>query len=566
MCSILGRIKTPALLGGGEIEQGLPFLTRRGPDSFSVWRSEDSQVELLHTRLAIVDTDPRANQPLEDKENGLVLIFNGEIYNFPQLRTQFADYPFTTSSDTEVILAAYALHGAAGFQLLKGMFSFALVDHFKQRVWLARDAVGKKPLFVARWQGQVCFGSSVQALSQVCGGQRTISELAAASYWKEGFIRPDLSIWEGVRPVKPGEIIELDWHGNEVSLDHHCPEIKKVYSGEPLSDVVETLDDLLEKAVRARLQNNPSPAVLCSGGIDSTVVTMIAARIERQGALVQPLKILTLGAMIPFTNDESYARYAAWKLGKKMTVVRPSVRHLHHSILECLDIQDEPLGMISFFPLWQLVKSVSDHSRILLSGDGGDEFFLGYDSPTRWLRDSSYLSNPSPSAPESYVGSGPDIPTWMSAWGRSMATDHLVGHSFAKVDRASAEQAVEMRCPLLDWDLIGYARSLPYSVLSVDPVLKPLLKRLLPNWPRWFVHRPKLGFTMNLRYLWAATQFQGLREAMVMESVDQFAAHLPATLKKPALEWKTRDIFTHFPMVWKLLAWSRFVARNLPQS
>lgn len=562
MCSILGRIKTPAFHSGGEIESGLKFLSRRGPDSHRVWCSEDQAVELLHTRLAIVDSDPRATQPMKDEAHGLVLVFNGEIYNFRELRQEIAAYPFKTESDTEVILAAYALHGVEGFALLKGMFTFSLVDIRAQRIWLVRDAVGKKPLYLARWEGQVCFGSSLQAMSMVCGGARKVSEVVVDCYWKEGFVRPDLAVWEGVKPVLPGEIVELDWTGHEVSRRRQCPKPVMLYAGEDLEEVLRTLDGLLERAVKLRLQDNPSPAVLCSGGIDSTVVTMMAARIERQGSLEKPLKILTLGAMIPLTNDERYARYAAWRLGKKIEVVRPELSSLSKSILDCLDIQDEPLGMISFFPLWRLVHAVSSHSRILISGEGGDEFFLGYSTPERWLHQETMSQSDPEASYGTHVTSGPDLPAWMSEWGRSMSTDHLVGHSFTKVDRASAEQGVEMRCPLLDWDLVSYARSLPYSMLAVDPVMKPLLKRLLHGWPSWFVNRPKLGFTMNLRYLWGATNYSGLRESILVESLDRFAQHLPAALRKPASNWSARDIFQHFPVVWKLLAWSRFKNRN----
>lgn len=563
MCAILGRIKTALPTDSGGIELGLKTLSRRGPDSHRVWRSDDGHIELLHTRLAIVDSDPRATQPMRDDTYGLVLSFNGEIYNFRELRRELSAYPFKTESDTEVILAAYALRGVEGFSLLKGMFTLSLVDTRTQRIWLARDAVGKKPLYLARWAGQVCFGSSIQAISEVCGGTRAVSKEAAESYWSEGFIRPDLAVWMGVRPVLPGEIIELSWRGEELSRRRHAPKPLRVYEGESFDEAVVTIDSLLEAAMNRRLQDNPSPAVLCSGGIDSTVVTMMAARIEKRGGLAKPLKILTLGAMIPLTNDERYARYAAWRLGKKIEVLRPEFRELSSAVLDCLDVQDEPLGMISFFPLWRLVQAVSNHSRILISGEGGDEFFLGYSPPNRWSRLESPDTPDADARCGSHVPCGPELPAWMSDWGRSMATDHLVGHSFTKVDRATAEQGVEMRCPLLDWDLICYARSLPYSMLAVDQVLKPLLKRQLSGWPSRFINRPKLGFTMNLRYLWGASNYQGLREAILLESQNQFADHLPSSLLKPASDWSTLDVFRNFPAVWKLLAWSRFENRNI---
>lgn len=561
MCAILGRITPQGTPPGQHIERGLKFLARRGPDSHRVWISDDRVLELLHTRLAIVDGDVRASQPMENAARQLVLIFNGEIYNYRELRQELAGYEFRTESDTEVILAVYALHGVEGFSLLKGMFTLVLADQQKRRVFLARDAIGKKPLFWARWQGQICFGSSLLAMSAIVGGRREIQAEAVKHYWKEGFIRPDQAIWDGASPVLPGEIIELDWTGAELGRHRHYPRPARIYEGETLDEVIQNLDHLLEQALNRRLQDNPSPAVLCSGGIDSTLITLMAARLEKRGVLEKPFKLLTLGAMLPLTNDERYARYVSWRLGKKLEIVQPRIQSIPSAVLESLNMQDEPLGMISFFPLWRLVRAVSSHSRILLSGEGGDELFMGYAAPKQWHQDSDEATDSSNHHGQ-HVPCGPVLPSWMNRWGRSMNTDHLVGHSFTKVDRASAEQAVEIRCPFLDWDLVCYARSLPYTIQAADAWMKPLLKRLLQGWPSWFVYRPKMGFTMNLRYLWGLSNYAGLREAITMETVQTFSAELPESLRQKPQNWSIVAIFKHFPSVWKLLAWSLFLMRS----
>lgn len=558
MCGFIGRILSDRDRAVSPLSNALLFLHRRGPDSNATWRSVDGGVELLHARLAIVDLDGRATQPLVDTLHGLVLVFNGEIYNYVELRQELAAYPFRTGSDSEVILAAYALRGLVGLNLLKGMFSLALVDTRKRRVVLARDAVGKKPLFLSRINGVVAFGSSVLALAAVSGAGAEVNPEAVEHFWRESFVRPDQSAVRGVTPVLPGQVLELDEDGKVVATSWLTPTPALRYEGETVAEAERNVGRLLELAVSRRLRDNPSPAVFCSGGIDSTVVAMAAVRLEEQGGLRRPLQLLTLGSAVPLTNDEFYARYAARRLRRQVRVVRPRMDGMGQSVREMFALQDEPLGMISFLLLSRLVAAVTGHSRILLTGDGGDEVFLGYGEVAEWNGQPAVANMPD----ASHVPCGPLLPTWMSAWGVSAATDHLVGHGFTKVDRASAEQGVEVRSPLLDWDLMAYARSLPFAHLAVGGRTKALLKRQFVGWPSWFLERPKQGFTFNLRYSWGVRNYDGLRELVSGDAIAQFDRWLPPELRRSASDWSALAVFRNFPAVWKLAAWSQFLARS----
>lgn len=553
MCGFIGRIVADRTRVGGELADALPVLRRRGPDSCSLWRAPDGRVELLHTRLAIVDADARATQPFEDAERGLVVAFNGEIYNYPELRRELAAYPFRTTSDTEVILAAYALHGRAGLDRLRGMYSLVIVDTRQRRVLVVRDPVGKKPLFVGRGGGTVVFGSSVLALLSAAGMRGRINPEAVEFFWHESFVRPDQCLVRDVAPVAPGSVIEYDWEGRELARHAHAPNPPQIFAGEPFPEAAAHVERLLRGAVERRLRDSPQPAVLCSGGIDSTVITKVAGELARAGGLTAPLQVLTLGAAVPFTNDEFFARYAARRLGLNLTVVRSDSGQIAQQLRDCLVQQDEPLAMLSFFPLSRLVAAVAGISRVLLTGDGGDELFLGYGNARMWQGGDG--------AGAAHVRCGPPPPPWMSAWGTSMATDHMVGHGFAKVDRASAEQAVEIRCPLLDYDLMAYARSLPPEILLRGGVMKCLLKQQLAGWPTWFLERPKMGFVMNVRWLWAVGNYAGLRELVLPEAQEQFARWLPARLAKLTKNWSRRDVFSHFSEAWRLLVWSEFLRR-----
>lgn len=548
MCGFAGRIG-----GGGivELTRSVPWLRRRGPDAQREWCSNDGNVALMHTRLGIVDRDPRSDQPFADVSGGVAVALVGEVYNYREMKRDLSAHWFRTESDTEAVLAAYLLYGVAGLRRIKGMYAVAIVDQRRGRVFLARDPIGKKPLFIARWNGAILFGSSILALvAAYTDTDVEIEPNAVGHYWERGFVRPDMCVLRRAKPVAPGKVLEFDWSGHIVAEHDCCPEPILTYSGETEPEVRKNIGALLEDAVRRRLENNPTPTVLLSGGVDSTVVTKIAHTLC-EGSGDKRLIALTLGAVIPGTNDEPYARYVARRLRIPLRVIRPHVADIGSAAVEAIDLQDEPLGMPAFFFLERLVRLAAQHGRVLLTGDGGDEVFLGYRPVADWRHETE----------GGVGGDDPLLPTWMSSWARDTVGPTLLGHMFAKADRASAEQGVELRCPLLDYDLVRYARSLPFEILAGGGRNKALLKAQIAEWPAWFVERRKLGFTYNLRWIWAMTRFKHLREHIEPRALETFGAYLPQVLRKEPRRWRTHEIFGTFGEAWRLLAWSRFLAR-----
>jgi asparagine synthase (glutamine-hydrolysing) len=541
MCGWIGRIRVS--LDTHPLTAGLQSLARRGPDSSRRWQDPSGHVELLHARLAIVDTDARAHQPFSAPAFGLTVAFNGELYNYQELKRELSNYPFQTDSDTEVILACYQRFGIEGFKRFRGMFTLCLVDETQRRVILARDAVGKKPLFLARWGSSVLFGSSLIALAQAHGASAKINQDALAYFWRKGFVHPAQSAFSDARPLLPGEVLSLDFSGKVIDQLSCAPDAGPRYNGESARDV------------ERRLSNNVQPTALLSGGIDSTLIASIAQDICRERG--QRLQTLSLRALIPLTNDDFYSRYAAYRLKTRQQMVSIPLRNTGERVVQAMQRLDEPVAIPAHFMLDQLVQAASAHGKILLSGDGGDEVFLGYGKPNDWWSDASKLEPGD--AP--MVTSGPELPNWMSAWAREACSNTLVGHMFVKADRASAEQGVELRCPLLDWDLMSYARSLPREILAPDQRAKVLLKNQLKGWPRWFLERPKIGFSYNLRILWRLSGFAGLREHVDATAQALFASELPLELHKPAREWSNAAIYANFLPAWKLLAYSCFLQR-----
>ena len=550
MCGFIGLLdkgRGDARQANARIIAGLEWLRRRGPDSQEYWGDNSTPIHLGFARLAIVDTDTRANQPYFIEENRLGIVFNGEIYNYSKLKNDLSkNYVFRTSSDTEVILAAYLEWGLAGLTRLRGMFSGAIVDLRNNRLFIFRDPVGKKPLYIYETQGELIFSSSVLAIVSASRSDTEIDRIAADEYWKFAWINPERAIIKNCRTILPGEVLEYDFDG-VFQNKHSCrPAVNLAYgAGE---DLIEQLHHLLEQGVTRRLLNNPHPVSLLSGGIDSTVITKM---MHEHGHC----EAITLSSKLPLVPDERYARYAAKKLGVPLRGLQISQGNIAESVDWALNLQDEPLGMVSFFMLAHLVAAAKEHGRILMTGDGGDEVFLGYGKAADWLAPASM------NAERATWSVGLVEPSWMSVWGRWVVRQQLLGHMFTKVDRAASEQGVEIRSPLLDWDLLAWARSLPPDRLLENGTMKSLLKVQLVGWPDWFIERRKVGFAFRIRWFWAMSNYSGLRERISWPDCELFRDRLPLSLKASPASWSFQDIFRNFDAVWKLLVWSAFIRR-----
>lgn len=545
MCGFLGRINGEEQ--GISMENSLSFLSRRGPDAYSLWSSLGKKVELVHARLAIVDPDENATQPFSDAAKKVTIAFNGEVYNFKELRSQLSDYSFRTKSDTEVLLALYLKRGIEGFKDARGMFSAVIVDSNTREVILFRDPVGKKPLFVAQWGREVLFGSSVLALRTISKQPGGLEAGVLDHYWENGRVNASKTAFENCLPVMPGQVLIFNFEGMKLrELNCFPREVKETFNSQ--EEVFERAGQLLKLSVERRLQENPSKVILLSGGVDSTVV----AEYMRQQT---NLKSLTLGNFIPLDLDEKYARYAARKMQIPLEVLRIKTSRFEENISWALDLQDEPLVDLAFIPLALLMKAAKAFGKIILTGDGGDEVFFGYGKPEDWR-------SPDPQDQSvKGVEVGPPLPSWISDWGRQAITEDLLANNFVKSDRASAEQGIEIRSPLLDWDLMVFARSLSYQQLFFSKTSKSILKEQLKAWPRLFVERKKIGFGYRLRWAWGFHGFRGLRELISLESHSTFLSKLPYSLRKSPSTWKSLDIFSNFSAVWRLLVWSQFLAR-----
>jgi len=381
MCGVAGAVGLlDARLEAG-VRRASDALAHRGPDGAGWWISQTDEqrprAAFAHRRLAIIDLSPEAGQPMRDEASGDVLAFNGEIYNFRELRAELEreGATFRTRSDTEVLLKAYRRWGVECLKRLRGMFAIALYDHAKQSVLLARDRLGEKPLYWSVTRGAngspvVLFASEVRALLATGAVERRASPEALATYLWSGFVFGPQSIIEGVRELPAGSFAEID-------LASPAVEPRAFWTlpraGEAPLDAQE-LREALEESVRLQLVSDVPLGVFLSGGVDSSAVANLAMR-----AKLGPVRTFDIAFDVAQFDESPYARAVAAALGTEHSELRVSGETFLASIDSALRSLDQPTfdGVNSYV----VSRAVRDAGVVVaLAGTGGDELFGGYAS------------------------------------------------------------------------------------------------------------------------------------------------------------------------------------------
>jgi asparagine synthase (glutamine-hydrolysing) len=488
MCGIFGILSLDGspFLG---VRPNLDGLRHRGPDNSSEARFPHAI--LAHTRLAVIDAMETSNQPL--RANDLVAVCNGEILNHRELRAERGRYVYRTSSDCEAVVDLYHREGVDGFKRLDGFFSFALLDLERNVVILHRDNVGKKPLFWSRQGHRLVFASNVTAVADNLDRALRIDPTQIPFFLENGFIDPRASLFQGVQPVLPGELITIDLTGGDVRRSRLDKPFRSYvgFDWEDEPGVQREMDRLLRIACEKRVRGLESPVLLFSGGLDSTVLGHELAELSSK------TKLVTLKQPLPWLNDAPYAREAADRIGRQLLYARPP-RRLFASVDELVRKQDQPLALPSYFYLALLALAARSFGNVLFTGDGADEVFFGYRDFDAWEGDGREEDVAAP------LISGPPFAFPLSRYGQTQGIVDLVGHGFVKVDKSTAENAMEARCPFLDWDLMTFVRQAPRSYWRrrARDHKEPLKRYLRARGSGLsFTHRPKLGFAFPLRYL-----------------------------------------------------------------
>ena len=386
MCGITGvwDRRSPE---GAALESHLAAMTatlsHRGPDDSGLLVEADAGVGLGHRRLAVIDCSPAGHQPMESADGRYVLVTNGEIYNFVELRGRLGDYPFTGHSDTEVLLAAICGWGLPGaLQRANGMFALALWDRRERRLQLARDRFGEKPLFYG-WAGDAfLFGSELKALVAHPAFRGEVDRDVLALYFRHNCVPAPYCIYRGLAKLPPASVVTLHersrpgtmpspepyWSLAEVAADG-------LGAAEHKSEAAwaEELGAVLGESVRVRMRSDVPLGAFLSGGIDSSLVV---ALMQGQGG--GPVHTFTMGFEDEAFDEAEAARAVASHLGTEHTEMRVSAADALALIPTLATMYDEPFADSSQVPQALLARLTRAHVTVALSGDGGDELFGGY--------------------------------------------------------------------------------------------------------------------------------------------------------------------------------------------
>ncbi len=372
MCGICGILYRDGIRVPEEsiLKEMCNTLIHRGPD-------DEGRVILNHVglgmrRLSIIDLKG-GHQPLSNEDKSIWIVFNGEIYNYRELRTELekSGHMFRTQSDTESILHGYERWGIRVCEKLNGMFGFGLWDHHQKRLILARDRLGIKPLYYYQDEEKFVFGSEIKAILQAPNIHRDIDLMALNNYLTFEYIPSPRSIFKHVRKLPPGHW--LSWHEGKIQIQPYwrlSPQVNPWNEHEARLRLFE----LLEDSVRLRLVSDVPLGAFLSGGIDSSIIVSLMA-----GLVKEPVKTFSIGFKESSYNELNYARAVARKYNTDHHEFTIEAKAL--DLTEKLIKQfDEPFGDFSIFPTYLVSKIARDFVTVVLSGDGGDELFAGYDT------------------------------------------------------------------------------------------------------------------------------------------------------------------------------------------
>jgi len=363
----------------------------RGPDSSGAWTDERYGLALAHRRLAIIDLSKSGHQPMVSQSGRSVIAYNGEIYNTDELRKLLSNEGVlcTGTSDTEVLLEACELWGVErALKAINGMFAFVLWDKASEKIVLARDRLGIKPLFFGFHHGVLYFTSQLRTLTAHPNWQPEINRDTLTTYFRFNYIPSPLSIYKGIQKLRPGYFTVINGEQNVSeqcywSLERHCHPLE---DEEPLGDeiIVEEFDRLLRDAVKRRMRSDVPLGAFLSGGIDSsTVVALMQSQSDR------PVKTFSIGFNEKEYNEACHAKSIALHLGTEHHELYLPVNDAATIIPDLAGWYDEPFADSSQIPTYLVSKLAREHVTVSLSGDGGDELLAGY---PRYLLGSQFYS------------------------------------------------------------------------------------------------------------------------------------------------------------------------------
>lgn len=592
MCGIYG---STLFYSESQIKEKLNMTSYRGPDhqGYKFLDSSNPSIVFGHNRLAIIDLDSRSNQPFSYAEK-LEIVFNGEIFNFLDIKSNLhkKGYQFSTTSDTEVICAAYLEYGESCVNHFNGMFSFVIFDKSKNTFFGARDRLGLKPFYYYNNGRDFEFASQISTI-RLHHNNLTISKNAIESYLTWGAIPDPSSIFNDIKKLLPGHSFIFDLDSGQLDIKKYWDidyQGIKQFAGSYVDAKLE-LKSILSDAVKIRMIADVPVGVFLSGGIDSSLITALASETSEMKVKTFSVKFNSEGF-----DESTYSQQVADHLKTDHNIIECNYKEGLNLIENFYKFYDEPFADSSAIPSMLLAKHTKKQVTVALSGDGGDESFLGYHRYDWINKGETFMKIPYPvrimlsklvslvpnyrfkiisefmkykSIDMAYLDS-----MTASTQGKSKEVEELkyLIHTNknllervsdfdiktylnwdinTKVDRATMAYSLESRAPLMDYRVVDYARSLPTNFKFNGKNQKRILKDILYDYvPKHIFDRPKSGFTLPLKvwfkedlkdYVLSELNYESLKEIPFINPIevkDKIHQHMNGTWNHQALIWK----------------------------
>ncbi|BCD87335.1 asparagine synthetase B [Pseudomonas solani] len=499
-------------------------IQHRGPDDQGIFSAPG--LALGNQRLSIIDL-AGGHQPFVSDDGQIAVVQNGEIFNHVELAVDLArtGYPCRTHSDTEVLLRLYEREGISFVSKLNGMFAIAIYDAREQSVYLVRDRIGVKPLYVHDDGLQLTFGSEIKSLLRAGMPHPAMNEEALHHYLTFNYVPAPLTLYQGVHHLMPGHVMKITRAGSSVSRWWDLASVEPVH-GRSEADWIEEFNYILDDAVRLRLRSDVPFGAFLSGGVDSSTVVGLMAR-----HMSEPVKTFCIGFDDPRYDESIFAQEAASRFGTQhiMERVAPDMLELWPmATYHC----DQPHGDVSFLPTYRVSALAAKHVKVVLTGDGGDELFAGYDKhkdffsnpDIRALTDSEFqrryfdsislftdhgksaLYKPDMAARlrgiESFDIAAPyfQAVSHQDRINQALFLDMqllLSGNNLVKPDRMGMAVSLEARTPFLDYRMMEFAFRMPGELKLKDGVTKYIYKKAVaPLIGEHLAYRKKQMFTV----------------------------------------------------------------------
>lgn len=607
MCGIIGAFLKEGIEESA-MKQATDVLAHRGPDAAGYYTDAAQNVFLGHRRLSIIDVSAASNQPFFSHDERYVIVFNGEIYNFEQLRQKLPAHQWKTTGDTEVIIELFARFGTESFAWLNGIFAFAIYDTKKQKIYLCRDQLGVKPLFIQRDKGKLIFASELKAICAVDkeqgGSAFMVSRKAVAHFLHLGYIPEPMTIYRGIKKFPAGNYACFDTASGEWSRTKYWNAADH-YLHDPQHEESVVLGQYREKlfaSVERQMISDVPLGTFLSGGIDSSLVSAVASKVSSK-----KINTYSIGFEDAAFDESVYAAQVAAHLGTQHHTFKVSADDILALVPEFLDVYDEPFADSSAFPTMLVSKLARQHVTVTLSGDGGDEFFQGYgmyqwaerlsQAKMQLLRKPFFLASrlmneryrraglvfnfPSAKRMASHIFSQEqylfseqelrklmvkkefdftelnELPGHGSSRERQAFWDvehYLKDDLLVKVDRASMHYGLETRVPLLDRELVEFSLNVPLSLKINDEYgAKYLMKKVLYDMvPRELFERPKKGFSIPLNK-WLANELRPLVNKYLSKQKIEYAGMVDAAMVNSIVKQYLGGKTYLYNRVWALL-------------